>query len=66
VQGVNDKEAVDFYLGKRIAYIYKVRWSNISCGAQTDKMFLRLRQPRRTRGFVLFGAKFAEHMAPMG
>lgn len=24
-QGVEDKEASDFYLGKRIAYIYKVR-----------------------------------------
>ena len=24
-QGVEDKEASEFYLGKRIAYIYKVR-----------------------------------------
>ena len=25
VEGVNDQKAVEYYLGKRIAYIYKVR-----------------------------------------
>lgn len=44
VQGVEDKEASDFYLGKRIAYIYKVREPAHGVAEQTLSLFLwRLR-----------------------
>lgn len=31
IEGLNDKKDVSFYQGKRIAYIYRVRWHPLGC-----------------------------------
>ena len=56
LQDVNDKAAAEWYLGKRVAYIYKV------CSLQTDspllRRWLRLRTLLTAPSIAAFGARW--------
>ena len=60
LQGVNDKKATEFYLGKRIAYIYKAK--TLKNCSRFRVMWGRIARPHGTNGAVR--AKFTKNLPP--
>ena len=58
LQGVNDKKATEFYMGKRIAYIYKAK--SKENGSRFRVMWGRIARPHGTNGAVR--AKFIKNL----
>eukprot|EP00752_Nemacystus_decipiens_P012796 g11331.t1 len=60
IQGVEDKEASDFYLGKRIAYIYKAK--TLKNGTKYRVVWGKVCRGHGTNGVVR--AKFRTNLPP--
>jgi large subunit ribosomal protein L35Ae len=60
LQDVKDKKATSFYLGKRVAYIYKAK--SLKNGSKFRVMWGRIARPHGTNGAVR--AKFAKNLPP--
>lgn len=50
LQGVNDKASSDFYMGKRVCYIYKAR--TLKNGTHFRSIWGRISRPHGTNGAV--------------
>lgn len=60
IQGVDDKEAANFYLGKRVAYVYKAHTKK--SGTQFRVIWGRVTRPHGSSGAVR--AKFRKNLPP--
>ncbi|CAM9128931.1 unnamed protein product [Phaeothamnion confervicola] len=60
IQGVEDKQAVDFYLGKRLAYVYKAK--TIKKGSKYRVMWGKVCRAHGSNGVVR--AKFGTNLPP--
>lgn len=60
IEGLDDKKDVDFYLGKRIAYIYKAK--TLKAGSKYRSIWGKIVRAHGTNGAVR--AKFRRNLPP--
>lgn len=61
IEGLKDKSEVDFYLGKRVAYIYRAKRRDVS-GSNVRVVWGRICTPHGNNGVVR--ARFAKNLPP--